>query len=159
MSNDGRAVLGNALDHAVTYRASLDDRAVAPVLDYHAMRDRVAQPLPERGVDAEAMLDELVALADPGLMSSAGPRFFGWVIGSSALPGVAADWLVTAWGQNAGFQSTAPGMAAIEETVEHWLLDILDLPRQSSVGFSTGATVANATCLAAARGEVLRRVG
>ena len=40
-----------------------------------------------------------------------------------------------------------------------WLLDLLDLPRESSVGFATGATVANFVCLAAARGEVLRRAG
>jgi glutamate/tyrosine decarboxylase-like PLP-dependent enzyme len=159
MSNELRAVLETALGHAVAYRSSLDARPVAPSLDYHAMRDRVAQPLPEHGIDAEAMLAELVDLADPGLMSSAGPRFFGWVIGSSALPAVAADWLVSAWGQNAGFQATTPAMAAIEETVEKWLVDILDLPPRASVGVATGATVANATCLAAARGEVLRRVG
>ena len=41
----------------------------------------------------------------------------------------------------------------------NWLLEILDLPREASVGYVTGATVANFVCLAAARSEVLRKVG
>ena len=110
-------------------------------------------------MDAEAVLEELVAVAEPGLMPMVGPRFFAWVIGASHPAGVAADWLVSAWGQNAGYHSTAPAAAAIEETAERWLLDILDLPRESGIGFSTGATVANGTCLAAARTGTLLKAG
>jgi glutamate/tyrosine decarboxylase-like PLP-dependent enzyme len=40
-----------------------------------------------------------------------------------------------------------------------WLLDVLRLPSSASVGFVTGATMANVAALAAARHEVLRRVG
>jgi glutamate/tyrosine decarboxylase-like PLP-dependent enzyme len=159
MSNEWRAVLGAAVDHAVAYRESLAERPHAPRLGYPEMRERTAATLPEQGADAGAVLDELVGLCDPGLMSMAGPRFFGWVIGSSALPGVAADLMVSAWGQNTGYQTPTPAMAAIEETVEHWLTEILDLPRQSSIGFTTGATVANAICLAAARTRVLLGAG
>jgi glutamate/tyrosine decarboxylase-like PLP-dependent enzyme len=148
-------VLGAAVDHAAAYRDSLDSRPQAPALTYRQMRERVVAPVPEAGADAAAILDELVRLAEPGLMPVPGPRFFGWVMGSSALPGVAADVLVSAWGQNAGYQGTSPAMAAIEETAEAWLLDILDLPRDASIGFTTGATVANGICLAAARTRVL----
>ena len=105
------------------------------------------------------MIDELVRLVEGGLQTTIGPRFFGWVMGASEPAGVAADWLVSAWGQNAGYQSTAPAMAAIEEMAERWLLDILDLPRESAIGFGTGATLANGTCLAAARSGVLLKAG
>ena len=159
MSNEWRAVLGAAVDHAIAYRDSLETRPHAPALNYQQMRARVAAPTPEQGTAPQSVLDELVTLSDPGLMSVAGPRFFGWVMGSSALPGVAADLVVSAWGQNAGYQGTAPAMAAIEEVAEGWLLDILDLPRGSGIGFTTGATVANAICLAAARTRVLLNVG
>jgi hypothetical protein len=47
----------------------------------------------------------------------------------------------------------------VEEVAAKWLLELLDLPRASSVGFTTGATMAAFICLAAARGEVLRRAG
>ncbi|MGO8020006.1 aspartate aminotransferase family protein, partial [Rhizobium leguminosarum] len=69
------------------------------------------------------------------------------------------DFLTSAWGQNAGNHAAAPASAAVETVAARWLLDLLKLPAESSVVFVTGATVANFTCLAAARDEVLRQVG
>lgn len=159
MGTDLEGLWRKALAHAVAYRAGLPEQSAPPRLDYHAMRERLAGPLPEIGIDPEAMLEELVALSEPGLMPMAGPRFFGWVIGASNPAGVAADWLVSAWGQNAGYHSPTPAAAAMEETAERWLLEILDLPRESSIGFVTGATVANGVGLAAARTRVLLDAG
>ena len=159
MSNEWRAVLGAAVDHIIDYRESLETRPHAPRLGYAEMREKVRARLPERGSDASAVLEELVELCDPGLMSMAGPRFYGWVIGASALPGVAADLMVSAWGQNNGYQTPTPAVSALEEVVEGWLSEILDLPRQASIGFTTGATVANGICLAAARTRVLLDAG
>ncbi len=102
------------------------------------------------------MIDELAGIAEPGLMAMPGPRFFGWVLGGSHPAGVAADWLTSAWGQNTGYHTPTPATAALEEVAARWLLDILNLPKESSVGFATGATVANAIGLCAARGSVLR---
>jgi glutamate/tyrosine decarboxylase-like PLP-dependent enzyme len=127
--------------------------------DYHSMRERIAAPVPEAGADAVAIIDELAQLAEGGLMPITGPRFFGWVMGASHPVGVAADWLVSAWGQNAGYHSPTPAAAAFEQVAETWLLELLDLPRDSAIGFSTGATVANGICLAAARTGTLLRAG
>lgn len=159
MLGDLRRLLTRALEHSVTYRASLGTGIARPSLDYHAARELFRAPLPESGMDPAEVLEELVRLGTPGLMPTTGPRFFGWVMGGSHPAGVAADWLVSAWGQNAGYQATAPTAAAIEEVAETWLLDILDLPRASAIGFTTGATVANVTCLAAARTHVLSQAG
>ncbi len=115
-------------------------------------------PLPEDGMPAADVVDELAGIAEPGLMAMPGPRFFGWVLGASHPAGVAADWLTSAWGQNTGYHTPTPATSALEEVAASWLLEVLDLPRQSSVGFATGATVANAIGLAAARGSVLRAV-
>jgi glutamate/tyrosine decarboxylase-like PLP-dependent enzyme len=87
------------------------------------------------------------------------PNFQGWVIGASHPAGVAADWLCSAWGQMAGFADPAPASAAVEEVAAGWVLDLLGLPPEAGVGFCTGATMANFTALAAARGELLRRAG
>lgn len=159
MTEDFRRLLARAVDHALDYRTEVGRKAARPELGYHEMRERASAPLPETGMDAGLMLDELAELATPGLMPTIGPRFFAWVMGASHPAGVAADWLVSAWGQNAGYQSTAPAAAAIEEIAERWLLEILDLPRESAIGFGTGATVANGTCLAAARTGVLLEAG
>jgi glutamate/tyrosine decarboxylase-like PLP-dependent enzyme len=108
---------------------------------------------------ADETIAELISKTEPGLAAMTGPRFHGWVIGGSDPLGVAADWLTSAWGQNAGNQLATPSAAAVEEAAADALLDLLHLPCESSVGFVTGGTMANFTCLAAARSEMLRRAG
>ncbi len=152
-------VLRAAATRAIDYRRSVGDRMQAPVAGYQEACEAFDDPTPEHGSEAFEVIAELAATAEPGLHAMTGPRFFGWVIGASHPVGVAADWLTSAWGQNSGNHQATPAAAAAEETSIKWMLDILDLPRQSSVGFVTGATIANFVCLAAARGEVLRRVG
>ena len=147
-----------AATEAARYREAVAGDPKPPA-GYHAMLERASAPLPASGADPEAIIDELVRLADGGLMPITGPRFFGWVMGASHPVGVAADFLVTAWGQNTGYHSPTPATAAIEEIAERWLLELLDLPRDSAIGFTTGATVANGTCLAAARSATLLRAG
>lgn len=159
MTIDTESLFSRAMAHAVAYREAVSINPQLPSIGYHAMLEKLAAPLPENGMDAAAMLDGLVELASPGLMPMVGPRFFGWVIGGSHPAGVAADWLIAAWGQNTAYHSPTPATAAIEEIAERWLVEILDLPPESSVGFSTGATVANGVCLAAARTSVLLDAG
>jgi glutamate/tyrosine decarboxylase-like PLP-dependent enzyme len=160
MSENGFAlVLQKIADYAAAYRADVSERRQRPDASFEEMCARISAPLPEAGAPIEQVISELIALAEPGLAAMTGPRFFGWVIGGSAPAGVAADWLTGAWGQNTGNAYATPASAAFEEISARWLLELLDLPRESSVGFVSGATVANFTCLAAARGEVLGRVG
>ncbi|MBL8701491.1 MAG: aspartate aminotransferase family protein [Alphaproteobacteria bacterium] len=151
--------LRRAAELAIAYRHRVAAAARTPTRPYADLLAAFDAPTPETGSDGEAVIDALAHLAEPGLRATVGPRFFGWVIGASHPVGVAADWLTAAWGQNAGNHTAAPAAAAAETVAARWLLDILDLPRSASVGFVTGATVANFVCLAAARGEVLRRLG
>lgn len=159
MTDTLRDLLHRAADHAARYREGLPSALGRPAESYMQARDKMRRPVPESGTDAASMLEELVAMSEPGLMPITGPRFFGWVMGGSHPAGVAADLLVAAWGQNAGYHTPTPASSAMEEVAEEWLLDILDLPRESRIGFATGATVANATCLSAARTRTLLNVG
>ena len=151
-------VLRLAAEAAIDYRA-----APAPgfeeVAGFEQVLGTIDEPLPENGTDAAEVISELVAKMTPGLRPMTSPTFFGWVIGGSHPTGVAADWLTSAWGQNSGNVVITPASAAAEQVVSNWLLDLLGLPASASVGFVTGATIANFVCLAAARGELLRRVG
>jgi glutamate/tyrosine decarboxylase-like PLP-dependent enzyme len=157
--SDLATLFERARQHALDYREAVARDPRRMTADYHGMRERLRAPLPETGTDPATVIDELVRAAEGGLMPITGPRFFGWVMGASDPAGVAADWLVSAWGQNAGYHSPTPAAAVLEEIAEAWLLDLLDLPRQSAIGFATGATVANGTCLAAARTETLLAAG
>ena len=105
------------------------------------------------------MIDALARDAEPGLVGSAGPRYFGFVVGGGVPGALAADWLTSAWDQNAGLYALSPAASVVEEVAADWLVELFGLPAGSSVGFSTGATMANFTALAAARHRVLERVG
>ena len=154
-----RDALEHAAAEAIAYRARIAAADHTPVADYATMRAAFAAPVPETGTDAATIIDELIGKATPGIRAMTGPRFYGWVIGHSHPTGVAADWLASAWGQNAANVLAAPAAAAVEAVAAEWLLDLLGLPAEASVGMVTGATIANFVCLAAARSDVLRRAG
>lgn len=148
-----------AAEESARYRQRVATAETNPVDSYGESLARFSAPLPERGGDSVEIVRELVDKATSGIRAMTAPRFFGWVIGSSHPTGVAADWLTSAWGQNCGNVLAAPAACAVEAVVAGWVLELLGLPRESSVGVVSGATVANTVCLAAARGEVLRRAG
>jgi glutamate/tyrosine decarboxylase-like PLP-dependent enzyme len=156
---DRTAGLRAAAEHAEAFLATLDDRPVAARTDAAAVRDTLDGPLPETGEDPAKVIDALAAGAEPGLVATAGPRHFGFVIGGALPAALAADWLVSAWDQCAAFHSLSPAAAAIEEIASTWTLDLLGLPATASVGFVTGGQGANTTSLATARHTVLSRGG
>ena len=156
---DRTAGLRAAVQHAEAFLATVDDRPVAARCDATAVRDALGGPLAEDGEDPATVVDALATGAEPGLVGTAGPRHFGFVIGGALPAALAADWLVSAWDQNAAFHSLSPAAAAIEEITSAWTLELLGLPATASVGFVTGGQGANTTCLAAARNAVLARAG
>jgi glutamate/tyrosine decarboxylase-like PLP-dependent enzyme len=156
---DIRATLMRAVEHALTFRETIAERPQKALRRYPEIRSTADFSTPEDGLDGEKTIEALASFAEPGLNAMIGPRFFGWVIGASHPVGLAADWLTGAWGQNTGNHHATPSAAVAEEIAAGWLLDILHLPPGCSVGFVTGATMANFVCLAAARGRVLRHAG
>lgn len=115
--------------------------------------------LPEQGVDATQVINELNQWVTPATMKMGSPRFFGFVIGGSYPVSVASNWLGTAWDQNTGLEKTTPAVAMLEKVSAQWMLKLLGLPAQSATAFVTGATVANFTALAAARNQVFTKAG
>jgi glutamate/tyrosine decarboxylase-like PLP-dependent enzyme len=152
---DYDALLRLAHERAAAFLASLPDRPVGA--GGWSGAGVLSQPLPDAPADPLEALAAFAADVDAGLVASAGPRYFGFVTGGSYPVAVAADWLVSAWDQNTGLQVMSPAMAAVEAATARWLLDALGLPAGASVGFTTGAHMANVTALAAARHEVLHR--
>ena len=122
-----RELFAQAASRAADYRDAVSADPKPLAADYGQMLERVSAPLPESGADPEAIVDDLVRLTDGGLAPMTGPRFFGWVMGSSHPSSVAADFLVSAWGQNTFNHSAMPATSAIETVAERWLLDLLDL--------------------------------
>ena len=152
-----QAPLTAALQHALHHLAPASDLPVAATTDLNTLRTKLAIPLGESGTDATTVIDDLVKAVDGGIIDTAGPRFFGWVIGGSLPAALAADWLTSAWDQNAGMYATAPAAAVVEEVAGAWLKDLLHLPATASFALVTGCQMAHVTCLLAARHALLAR--
>lgn len=164
MGDDGakdqyRRALEVAHRHALAWLDSVENRPIRPQQDVDGILARLEPDLADDGLAADAVVEELVAAIEPGLMAMGSSRFYGFVIGGAYPAAVAADWLVSAWDQNTGSRQPTPGAAAVEEVAARWLLEILGLPGGSGVGFVTGATSANLSALIVARDAVLRERG
>ena len=155
---DERKILERVLEEATAFLDGLPDRRVAARTDVDGVAAALRRPLPDEGVAPLEAVEELIAGAEPGILAIPSGRFFGWVMGGVLPATLAADWLTSTWDQNAGLLVSSPAAAGAEWVASEWLLDLLGLPPTSAVGFVTGAMMANFTCLAAARHEVLRRV-
>ena len=154
-----RHLLRAAAEHAADHLEAQGDRPIGPSASSAELLRTLDAPLADEPADPHAVLDELVRDASPGLTGFGSPRFFGWVVGGTLPASVAADFMVTAWDQNAGGASIAPGVAAVEEVAGRWVVDLLGLPPQTSFGFVTGCQMAHVTALAAARHAVLAHAG
>jgi glutamate/tyrosine decarboxylase-like PLP-dependent enzyme len=152
-------LLPSVASRAARYLEDIRERRVAPAPEAVCKLAGFREPMPEAPSapgDVIRMLDEL---GSPATMAMAGPRFFGFVIGGSVPASLAANWLATAWDQNAGLFVSSPVAAVLEEVSLEWLLNVLGLPTGSAGAFVTGATLANFTALAAARHAVLKQAG
>ena len=144
---------------AADYVESLGERPVFPDVTPEQLCDALGGRLPDDPVEPQRVIDELVAAAEPGVVALGSGRYFGFVIGGALPAALAADWLTSTWDQNAGLYVGGPSASVVEQVTRGWLVDLLGLPPESSVGFVTGTQMAHVTGLAAARFHVLDAVG
>lgn len=153
-----RGALADAAGRIAEYREHLLRAKVTPIADRREVRLALGE-LRDGPAPVDDVIAELVEAASPGLMASAGPRYFGFVTGGSLDAALVADVLATGWDQCAFNEALSPAAIAVEDVAGTWLKDILGLPSTASVGFVTGAQGANTVGLAAARWSVLHRHG
>jgi glutamate/tyrosine decarboxylase-like PLP-dependent enzyme len=144
---------------AADYVESLGERPVYPNVTPEQLRAALGGPMPEEPLPDEQVVEELVADAQPGVVATGSGRYFGFVIGGGLPAALAADWLTSAWDQNAGLYAAGPSASIVEQVTRDWLLELLGLPGEASIGFVTGTQVAHVTGLAAARWHVLDDAG
>jgi glutamate/tyrosine decarboxylase-like PLP-dependent enzyme len=159
VTSDTVELLRRTADLAADYVGGLSERHVGYRDDAKAVAERLRVPLPQGPEEPWQVVERLAREVEPGLVASAGPRYFGFVIGGVVPAALAADWLTAAWDQNGAVHSSSPAAAAAEQVAGEWTLDLLGLPAEASTGLPTGAGLANAVGLAAGRHAVLSRVG
>jgi glutamate/tyrosine decarboxylase-like PLP-dependent enzyme len=157
--DDYGSLLALASSHARSYLSTIRSRQVGASASGDDLRALLGGTLSEGGEDASRVIDALAAAAQRGTAASQGPRYFGFVTGGSFPVATAADWLVSTWDQNAQVYVMSPVASVVEGIAATWVKDLLGLPLDWSVGFVTGAQMANFTALVAARSHVLQQAG
>jgi glutamate/tyrosine decarboxylase-like PLP-dependent enzyme len=152
-------LLGSAARRAVAYLQRVGARRVPPDAAAIHNLDQLTGELPNEAEESWKLIEMLDRIGSPATMATAGRRYFGFVIGGALPAAVAASWLASAWDQNAGMRVMSPVAAALEDVALAWVRDLLGLPDECEGALVTGATMANFTCLAAARHEILERAG
>ena len=152
-------LLRDALDRSLAYLGGIADRRVPPDAAAVARLADLDLELPRAGLGAPDVLRLLDDVGSPATVASNGPRYFGFVTGAALPVAQAASWLGSAWDQNAGLTVMSPAAARLNAVALRWIVGLLGLPSGTAGSFVTGATMANATCLAAARDAVLTRHG
>ncbi len=156
--DDLRAGLTRAVDTIVEYREGLAESHVAPIATRASVREALGD-LPDDPTRLDQVIDELITAASPGLMASAGPRYYGFVIGGSLDAALVADVITSGWDQCAYNVALSPAAIAFEDVAGGWIKELLGLPDTASVGFATGGQSANTVGLASGRWQVLHRRG
>lgn len=159
MSKSPQDALNTATELACQYLASLDARPVGADAKGVAGLDALDVDLPASPQNPLEVLEAMHTHGSPGTIASAGPRYFGFVIGGVVPAALGASVLASTWDQNTGMHVCTPLAAKLEEICSRWLLDLLRLDPAHAVGFVTGATVANFTALCAARHRLLANQG
>ncbi len=154
-----RDLLHTTADLSADFYDTLATRPVYPEATADDLRETLGGPLPQQPSDPRVVLGQLAEAAEPGLVAEPSGRYFGFVIGGSVPAALAADWLATAWDQNAGLYVGGPSASVVEEVAGAWLVELLGLPEHVSFGFVTGGQMASFTTLAAARQHVLAKAG
>ena len=160
MRKDFQPALETALQQALEYLRTVDDRPVGATISLETLRRRLCKEWNSAPMPA----DDVVNAAQPltsrvDLNNSVNARFYAWVIGGSLPSALAADWLTSTWDQNAGLYSVSPASAIVEEAVGAWLKSLFRLPSQTTFALVTGCQMAHTTCLAAARTWLLKNMG
>ena len=157
--NDKYAALDVALHEAKQWLENLDSNPIFNKADREELLQRFLTAMPEDGMPGDEVVRHLVDNCKDSLLGSPGGRFFAWVIGGGLPAALASDWLTSSWDQNAVLFACGAAVNVVEEVAGKWILELLDLPRESSFGFTTGCQLAHFTCLSAARYKVLKDLG
>ena len=157
--SDERELLRRTAEIAADYLESLEGRPVFPVVREEELAATLAGALPDGPSDPIEVVEAMTRAVEPGVVATAGPRYFGYVTGGALPATVAADWLTTTWDQAAAFGVLGVSASIVEEVVGDWLKELFDLPTHASFAVTTGCQMAHVTALAAARHEVLAKRG
>lgn len=154
-----KSAVALAAQLAETYLDSIATRGVAAPLEAIERLACFDETCPDEPSDPLETIGFLNEIGSPATTATTGGRFFGLVVGGTLPAALGARILASAWDQIVLNDATSPAAVKLEQVATRWLIEFFGLPDSCSVGFVSGATMGNFTCLAAARHALLEKQG
>jgi len=144
------ALLEQAVGHAEAFWTGLADGPSYRSRD-EAFAIRLAPKFSEEGRPADEALAFLAACVDAPGITTASPRFMGYIPGGGLVHSAVGDFLAAAANKYAGFASAAPGAVRMENALVAWLSEVVGYPPTAAGTLTSGGSLANLTAIVAAR--------
>lgn len=148
-----------AQEYAYNYIDKIRSMDVYPIKSSLQQLNKFDESLQHETVSAQSVIEMLHEVGAKGTIAQTGGRYFGFVNGGAVPVSLGVKWLSDVWDQCGGLYLTSPINATLESVCQHWLIDILKLPKNTVAGFVSGTSMANLCGLAAARFRVLKNLG
>ncbi len=139
------------VDMLVDHFDRLPSEPVATVPSRRALEEKLREPIPERGVDIDAVLQRVEQDVLGNMMHVDHRRFFAFIPSPSNYVSVMADALATGFNVFAGTWLEGAGPAQIEMVTVDWLRELCGMPEGTGGLFVSGGSMANLTALVVAR--------
>ena len=159
MNEEKMTLIADASARAISYLEGAQSAAVYPKESAIDALSRFEDAIPEDSIDAQDVLATLDALGSAATVRTTKGRYFGYVVGNSEPVATAAMMLATVWDQNVAIPELAPSAAHLDGIAARWICELLGLPLSATATFCGGASIANLTCILAARDALLSRAG
>ena len=108
MRKDFSPALSTALQRALEYLRSVDDRPVGPTASLQTLRQRLCKEWNQEPLPAESVVHDLVSDIEGGLNNSVNARFYAWDIGGSLTSALDALYV----GSECRFVHCEPGIGS-----------------------------------------------
>lgn len=146
-----RALLNKASQLVAERFENLETSKVFQGVTPGEMQEQFDETLPESGMDAEDLLDQVQKkILDTATMNM-GPHMYAYVMTGGTQVSILAEMLASTINQNVSKWHLAPGIIEIEKRVMQWLGQFIGFSQQASGVLVSGGSAANLTGLTVAR--------
>ena len=115
------------------------------------LESQLGGPPPERGREAEEVLEQILREVLPYAARLDHPRFFGFVPSAPTWPGVVADYLAAGFNINSCTWLVSSGTSQLELVVVDWMRGWIGYPQTAGGLLTSGGSAASVEALVAAR--------
>ena len=151
-SQEFRSLGHQLVDRIAEFLDSLPRRPVTPGGSPQDIRAVLgADNLPDQGMSAAKLLEEVPRLLFDHSLFNGHPRFWGYITSSASPLGALSELLASAVNPNLGAWPLAPMASEIEAQTIRWLADLIGFPNTCSGLLLSGGNMANFVGFLAAR--------